>query len=377
MPRGAIDRRDNGRYRARHEGADRRWHSRTFDRKADAERWLTDQLSKVNRGQWIDPSAGQASLDEYAAAWLAAKTRIKDKTRDGYRSLLESRILPTFGVTRLSSIDRTMVGSWVRSMVDEGLSASRIRQAHQCLAAIMEQALDDSLIGRNPVRRVELPRLSQPDHRYLTAEEVTRLADTMPARAHSTIVHVLAYGGLRWGEMAALRRGRVDVLRRRLDIKEALSEISGRVSFGSTKTYQARTVHLPASVAEMLGHHMENVPDDPEALIFTAPQGGPLRYSNFRRAVWDPARDRAGEGMEDITPHHLRHTCASLMRAAGADVKAIQQQLGHRNASVTLDTYTHLFEGDLDEVMERLDVASVEISRPERVLGEVVDLPSR
>ena len=81
--------------------------------------------------------------------------------------------------------------------------------------------------------------------------------------------------------------------------------------------------------------------------------------------------------MEDITPHHLRHTCASLMRAAGADVKAIQQQLGHRNASVTLDTYTHLFEGDLDEVMERLDVASVEISRPERVLGEVVDLPSR
>ena len=57
MPRGAIDRRNNGRYRARHEGADRRWHSRTFDRKADAERWLTDQLSKVNRGQWIDPSA--------------------------------------------------------------------------------------------------------------------------------------------------------------------------------------------------------------------------------------------------------------------------------------------------------------------------------
>jgi integrase len=377
MPRGAIDRRDNGRYRARYEGADRRWHSRTFDRKADAERWLTDQLSKVNRGQWIDPTAGHVSFTEYATAWLEAKTRINDKTRDGYRSLLESRILPTFGVTRLSSIDRTMVGTWVRSMVDEDLSASRIRQAHQCLAAIMEQALDDGLIGRNPVRRVELPRLTQPDHRYLTVEEVTRLADAMPARAHSTIVHVLAYGGLRWGEMAALRRSRVDVLRRRLDIKEALSEISGRVSFGSTKTYQTRTAHLPPFVSEMLGRHLETVPDDPKALVFTAPRGGSLRYSNFRRAVWDPARRRAGEDLEDITPHHLRHTCASLMRAAGADVKAIQQQLGHRNASVTLDTYTHLFEGDLDEVMERLDVASVGLSRPERVLGEVVDLPTR
>ncbi len=360
MPRGAIDRRDKGRYRARYEGADRRWHSRTFDRKADAERWLTDQLSKVNRGQWIDPSAGQVSLEEYAAAWLEAKTRIKDRTRDGYRSLLESRILPTFGVTRLSSIDRTMVGSWVRSMVDENLLASRIRQAHQCLAAIMEQALDDGLIGRNPVRRVELPRLPQPDHRYLTTEQVSQLAESMPGQAFSTIVYVLAYGGLRWGELAALRRGRADVLRRRLDINEALSEISGRVSFGSTKTYQARTVYLPASVAEMLGHHMENVPDNPEALIFTAPQGGPLRYSNFRRAVWDPARIRAGEDLDDITPHHLRHTCASLMRAAGADVKAIQQQLGHRNASVTLDTYTHLFEGDLDEVRD------ASMSRPPR-----------
>ena len=91
------------------------------------------------------------------AAWLEAKTRINEKTRDGYRSLLESRILPTFGVTRLSSIDRTMVGSWVHGMAAEGLSFSRVRQAHQCLAAIMEQALDDGLIGRNPARRVELP----------------------------------------------------------------------------------------------------------------------------------------------------------------------------------------------------------------------------
>ncbi len=65
------------------------------------------------------------------------------------------------------------------------------------------------------------------------------------------------------------------------------------------------------------------------------------------------------------------------MRAAGADVKAIQQQLGHQTATVTLNTYTHLFEGDLDEVMDRLDAFSATKSRPERVLGEVVDLPSR
>ncbi len=376
MARGSIDRRENGRYRARHEGPDGRWHSRTFDRKSDAERWLTDQLSKSNRGQWVDPNAGLVAFAEFSRAWLKSKSRIKEKTREGYRSLLDSRILPTFGSVHLARLDRSMVGSWVRSMTDEGLSSSRIRQAHQCLAAILEQAVDDGLIGRNPARRVELPRLRQPDHRYLNAEQVARLADAMPDVGHRTLVFVLAYGGLRWGEMAALRRGRVDVLRRRLEIKEAFTEISGRLSLGSPKTHGSRTAHLPPFVAEMLGVHLQSVADKADALVFAAPLGGPLRYSNARRAFWDPARLKAGTDLHAITPHDLRHTCASLMRAAGADVKSLQQQLGHRSATVTLNTYTHLFEGDLDDVMDRLQAHSATETRPERVLGEVVDLQS-
>ena len=131
------------------------------------------------------------------------------------------------------------------------------------------------------------------------------------------------------------------------------------------------------TVADMVGRHLEDVTQDPDGLLFTAPRGGPLRYSNTRAAFWDPARVQAGDDLAEITPHDLRHTCASLMRAAGADVKAIQQQLGHRNATVTLNIYTHLFEGDLDEVMDRLDAHFATESRPERVLGEVVDLIHR
>ena len=73
----------------------------------------------------------------------------------------------------------------------------------------------------------------------------------------------------------------------------------------------------------------------------------------------------------------LRHTCASLLRAAGAGVKALQQQVGHRNATDTLNTYTHLFEGDLAKVMDRLDTHSATGSRPGRILGDVVDLLMR
>jgi len=165
-----IDRRENGRYRARYEGPDRRWRSRTFDRKVDASRWLAAQITSISRGEWIDPNAGLVPFADFAWGWLAAKTRIKDKTRHGYRGLLTARILPTFGSARVAAINRAMVGGWVQSMSQEGLSPSRIRQAHQCLSAILEQAVDDGIIGRNPARRVELPRLAQPEHRFLTAE---------------------------------------------------------------------------------------------------------------------------------------------------------------------------------------------------------------
>lgn len=319
-----------------------RWHSKSFDKRADASRWLNDQLTVQSRGEWVDPSAGQLAFGKYAERWLLSKARIKRTTFQGYRSLLDSRILPTFGRTPLSRIDKTTIAEWVRSMVDDGLSPSRTRQAHQCLSAILEAATDEGLIGRNPAKKVELPSLSEPEHRYLTAEQVVRLAESMLDDQARTIVFVLAYGGLRWGELVALRRNRIDVLGRRVEIAESAAEISGRIIIGTPKTNRRRTVHLPGFVADLFGQQLDLSPNKPDALVFTSPRGGPLRSSNFRRNVWNPARAMAGTDLAHITPHDLRHTCASLMRAAGADVKEIQQQLGHRTASITLDVYTHL-----------------------------------
>ncbi|HEY6117303.1 MAG TPA: tyrosine-type recombinase/integrase, partial [Candidatus Dormibacteraeota bacterium] len=91
-------------------------------------------------------------------------------------------------------------------------------------------------------------------------------------------------------------------------------------------------------------------------LLFTASEGGPLRYSNFRSRVFDPAVKAAGLAGMGITPHKLRHTAASLAIAAGADVKVVQLMLGHKDASMTLNVYGHLFPDRLDEVADALDV---------------------
>lgn len=88
--------------------------------------------------------------------------------------------------------------------------------------------------------------------------------------------------------------------------------------------------------------------------MFTDSVGGPLRNSNWRHRVWKPACEAAGMP-GGLRIHDLRHTAASLMVSTGANVKAVQRQLGHAKASMTLDRYSHLFTDDLEAMAERLE----------------------
>jgi len=368
MASGTIDRRESGQYRARYRGQDGKQRSKTFTRRGDADRWLRDQLRALDVGRWIDPAGAKIPFAEFADRWLAGKTRIKPRTRASYEEVLGSRILPTFGDVALGVIDRGMVEGWISGLAAE-VSPARTRTCHTILSAILERAADDGLIGRNPAKRVELPPASVNERRFLTSAQVRRLAEAMDDEMWETAAYLLAYGGLRWGELVALRRSRVDPLARKVKVAEAAVEVGGKIVFGAPKTHQIRVVQVPRFVADRLGVWLGKVADDPDGLVFTAPGGGPLRYANVRSRVWNPARLRAGADLEAITPHELRHTCASLMRAAGADLKAIQQQLGHRSPVVTLSVYCHLFDGELGDVMDRLEASHDNEMCPERVLG--------
>jgi integrase len=140
-----------------------------------------------------------------------------------------------------------------------------------------------------------------------------------------------------------------------VEVAESLSEVDGRLIFGPTKTHQARQTALPQALTDTLAAHIDKyVEEDREALVFTAPEGGPLRIPNFRRRVWWAALDET-ELSRAVRIHDLRHTCASLLIAQGAHPKAIQQHLGHSSISVTFDRYGHLFPDDQDRLAAALD----------------------
>jgi integrase len=170
-------------------------------------------------------------------------------------------------------------------------------------------------------------------------------------RGGGPAISVLSWCGLRFGELAALRVRDLDLDRRRLSVERSVTEVGGRLLWSDPKSHRGRSVPFPKSLAGVLQDQAEGKgAEDP---LFTAPDGGVLRLNNWRRRVFDPACARIGR--EDITPHDLRHTAASLAIRAGANVKAVQHMLGHASAAMTLDVYAGLFRDDLDGVASALD----------------------
>jgi integrase len=217
------------------------------------------------------------------------------------------------------------------------------------LTGSLDAAVRSRRLVVNPAAGVSLPRLRPKARRYLSVADVLRLLDA--AGDQSLPIAVLAFVGIRWGELAGMRVRSLDLLRGRLEVVETVYEINGVLIPGTPKDHERRSVALPKSLRKDLATHM--IGKQPEDYVFTSRAGSPLRSGNFRRDVFDPAAREAG--LDGLTPHELRHTAASLLVDQGANVLAVARQLGHADPSVTLRIYADLFDDRLDEVADRLD----------------------
>lgn len=353
--------RGQGRWLGRYRDAVGKEHTKMFATKGEASAWESAQRLKVRSGEWTDPQRGKVTLETFAPQWFESLS-VTESTRANYTSVYETHIKPAWGPMRLDRIAYSDVKKWAANLssVRNGrtLSASRQRQAYRMLRSILDLAVEDGRLPRNPAKSAagstkgltrKAPR--QRSHRYLTHEQLRTLASS--AGESRTLVLVMGYSGLRWGEAAALRVEDVDVLRSQIHVRRAHSEVNGRLIVGATKTHATRVVALPKFLRTAIEEQMKG--RAATDLLFPAPKGGPWYYSNFRKVAFDPAVKAAK--LTGLTPHGLRHTAASLSVQAGANVKAVQRMLGHQSAAMTLDIYSELFDGDLQSVADRLDKA--------------------
>jgi integrase len=327
----------------------------TYTRKSDATRQRQAVEYKTQTGEWIDPTLQATPYGEWAQTWIDTKTHLKPKTVATYESLFNSRILPRFGEARLRDIRVIDVEQWISAMHDEGLSPLTIRKAHGLLSQTLKAAVRNRMLPNNPAEGASLPRPVSKEMLYLSPDQVQRLADAIPDQ-HRTVVLTLAYAGIRQGEATALRRSRVNLLRREFIISESATDVHGRKVFSTPKNGKTRTVPIPTFLADMLAAHLEDVPSKPDALVFTNSVGGPMSWSNFRRRIWQPALAAARLDPK-LRIHDLRHTAASILIAQGAHPKVVQEHLGHSSIVITMDRYGHLYPEDRSKVTDALDAA--------------------
>lgn len=344
--------------------------TKTFNRKIDAERFLTTVEGTKLAGSYVDPNRASVTVGTLADTWLASKVSLKPTTRALYDSVLSTHIQPRWGSTPLARVQHGDVQTWVAGLVGSGLSGGHVRKITGVLSAILALAVRDRRLPSNPAIGVDLPHARERARKYLSGAQVEQLADAA-GPAGWLVVLVLSYCGLRWSELAALRVGRVDLMRRRLEVAEAMTEVNGgRLVWGTPKSHEARSVPLPRFLVDAMAVQIAARPAD--ALVFTTASETPLRNRNARRSWFDSAAAAIGE--PGLTPHELRHTAASLAVSAGANVKAVQRMLGHASAVMTLDRYADLFDDDLDAVAERLDAARAAGVYPLCTGAAVVDL---
>lgn len=348
----SIAKRPDGRWRARYRDAAGKEHARHFPRKIDGQRWLDEVTTAKQTGTYVDPARARVTIETVAKDWLAARPDWSATTKARHESIVARHITPAWGNVRLSAVTHDGLQEWVGKLVATGAAGGTVRKIAGAMRGILDQAVLSQRLAVNPMAAVRLPKQDLVQRRYLSALQVEALAEAGDA----LVVHVLAYCGLRIGELAALRAHRVDLARRRFRIEESVTEVNGELVWSSPKDHQRRSVPFPAFLAGAVTAAVEGLGRDD--LVFPAPRGGVLRVRGMRRSWFDASAVAAG--VPGLTPHELRHTAASLAVSAGASVLAVQRMLGHDKPSTTLDVYADLFDADLDQVADSLHSARAE-----------------
>jgi len=341
---GAVRQLPSGRWQARHRGPDdvMRPAPLTFDTKLDAGAWLAAQVRDVDRGTWTAPQpAGEAhrsapTLRSYSGTWLAAR-ELKPRTRLLYRGLLDGHVLSGLGDVELTRLTPTTVRNWYGSL--DASAPTQRAHAYSLLRSIMTTAVSDDLAPTNPCRiRGGGSARTQHTTKVASLAELEVMVDAVPEHRRPLLL-LAAWCGLRFGELAELRRADVDLDAGVLRVQRGVTRAAGQVFVGDPKSEAGRrTVAIPPHLQPVLERHLrQHTGAGGDALLFPARHGGHLAPTSLQ-AFWHPARAKAGR--TDLRFHDLRHTGATLAAATGATLADLMARLGHSTPSAAL-RYQH------------------------------------
>jgi integrase len=314
-------------------------YNRTFSTKRAAQQYERDQRADMDRGTWRDPRQASVTVADLGAEWLAANPAKRSGTRARDESILRRHVVPTLGARAIGTVTKPMIQALVNTW-SQTAKPRTVRRQYGVLTAMFAYAVDADYLARTPCRAVKLPQARSVARQLPDADALATLAAELGA--NGLMVWVATLTGLRWGEVAGLRVGSLDLLHHELRVVEQRTrDLDGDDITAQPKSAAGvRTLSIPAALAAMLSEHLAGrglTAADPCALVFVAERGGPLNYSHWRQRVWLPACQRAG--LDGLSFHDLRRVNATAMVAAGVDLKTAQTRFGHSDVRLTIGLY--------------------------------------
>lgn len=362
------------RFRARWNDPNGAERSQSFRLKGEAERKITAVEGDKLRGTYVDPRAGRITLREYGQDWLEAQT-FDENTRRGVEIRLRVHVYPHLGDRAIGAIRPSHIQSWLRGLQNV-LAASTIKVVFTNLSTVLNAAVDDDRIAKNPCKAptVQLPKADPRKVVPWTHERVENVRKSLPQR-YQAAVSIGAGVGLRQGEVFGLAVEDIDFLGRMVQVRRQVKAVQGTLVFALPKGRKIREVTLAEDLAMELSAHLADFPAVPVTLPWEGRDGEPATFHlvlttrqrtavnahHFNADIWKPALERAGvPPTRENGMHALRHWFASALLDGGESIKVVSEFLGHTDEGFTLRTYTHLMpdsrtraRGVLDSALRR------------------------
>ena len=355
----------SGKWQATVRGPDGKRHTRTDGLKTTVRQWAAEQEALLTRGEFRDPRLGEIRAGEWYARVSRARG-LEAATRDKHATLWRTHCGPEWAAWPMAAVTRLEAQAWVDRLratrrarhrgrpVQAGedvpvLSAATITATAHLMSGLYRLAMREHppLVTVNPFADLELPTIEPNALDFYEHDEAQALYEAAGAIGPRwrMFIELGTQVGLRLGELAGLHGHRVDWLRSQITVVDVMTRRGLREYPKSRKSH--RVVPVPPDVLEGLSLLMTSRPRD--ALVFTAPEGGPVGDVNFRNRVWLPAVEAAG--VRRFAPRVMRHTAASWLVMDGVPLYDVQALLGHESFATT-QRYAHLAPDAHSRVIE-------------------------
>jgi integrase len=335
------------------------WYGQSFYTKADAAEWERREKSKKFTGQVITAK----TVGEVAEEWLASNRKKAEGSIDKDRGVLDKHVIPVLGedtqIRKIYAQDiQALVNSWwdnyhpetIRRYYSSVRAMFSFARKRLYISRDQDPCYDINIPDREP-RQIDVAMIEHPDGTVsVDMAPYHRLAEEMGSY-YAPMVD-LALMGLRWGEIAGLQAGDIHFgkMRNTLTVERQLTRghKGAMILKNRTKSYRAmrggQGITIPVSLADKLKAHITDHELSDEDFLFLSPDNQRLHYSNWRRNIWEPARERAG--MTGFHFHDLKHVATKLLgRAGGVSDKVRETRLGN-SVRVQKDVYDSVTQAE-------------------------------